>query len=91
VENIPVDQLASRLLESSVQAPLEPAQWTIVNKRRVALIKKRFDSGLTDEEQMELQQLQVLAERQVEELDRARLNDVARMEEAARRILGDAE
>jgi len=91
VENIPVDRLASRLLESGMQPPLDLAQWTVVNRRRVALIEKQFHSGLSENEQAELQQLQELADRQVEEFDLARLNDVARMEASARSILGGAE
>ena len=50
VEKVPVEQLASRLLESGMQNPLEPGQWTIANKRRVALIEKRFYSSLTEQE-----------------------------------------
>ncbi len=74
-----------------MKPPLQPELWDVFNKRRVALIDKEFDSGLTNEEQIELQQLQVLADRQAEEFDRARLDHVARMEAAARSILGSAE
>jgi hypothetical protein len=78
VEKVPVEELASRLLETGIQRPLEPAQWTIANERRVALIEKRFAGGLTDGEQLELQRLQDLADQQLEELDRLMLEDVAR-------------
>ncbi len=90
-EKIPVEELASRLLESGMQSPLEPGQWTIANERRVALIEKRFSNGLTDPEQEELQLLQELADRQLEELDSLMLKDVALMETTARKILKGAE
>jgi hypothetical protein len=88
---IPVDELASRLLETGMQNPLEPGQWTIANERRVALIEKRFNGGLTDQEQEELQQLQALADRQLEELDALMLKDVALMETTAHRTLKGTE
>ena len=84
-EKIPVDELASRLLKTGMQDPLEPEQWTIANGRRVALIEKRFNSGLTDQEQEELQQLQELADHQLEELDALMLKDVALMETTVRK------
>ncbi len=90
-QRIPVDELASRLLETGMQNPLEPEQWTIANERRVALIEKRFSSGLTDQEKDELQQLQELADRQLEELDVLMLKDLALMETTARKILKGAE
>jgi plasmid stability protein len=90
-ENIPVDKLASRILENGMQRPYVPQQWSVANQRRVALIEKRFTSGLTDHELEELQHLQNLADRQLEELDAKMLNDVARMEANARKILGAAE
>ena len=83
-ERVPVEELASRLLESGIQRALEPAQWNVANERRLNLIEKRFASGLTDEEQQELQRLQVLADQQLEELDALMLRDVGRMEDTAR-------
>ena len=56
-----------------------------------ALIEKRFKSGLTDQEQAELQQLQELADRQLEELDSLMLKDVSLMESTARRLLKGTE
>lgn len=86
-ERVPVDELASRLLENGMQSPVEPHEWRMANERRVALIDKRFTSGLTDHEQDELQRLQELADRQLEELDALMLEDVARMESSAHEIL----
>ena len=83
-EKLPVEELASRLLEDGIRRPLEPAQWTVANQRRVALIEKRFAAGLTDEEEHELQHLQALADQQLEELDALMLGDVERMEDRAR-------
>ena len=79
-ERISVDELAERLLQSGVESPLEPEQWRTANRRRLALIEKRFASGLTDDEKAELRRLQELADQQREELDARMLPDVARME-----------
>lgn len=79
-ENLPVDELASRLLESGMQRPLVPQPWRATNQRRVALIDKQFSGGLSDQEQAELQHLQELADQQLEELDALMLTDVGRME-----------
>ena len=87
VEKVPVEELASRLLENGIQGPLEPAQWASANERRVALIEKRFASGLTEQEQEELQHIQDVADQQLEELDALMLQDVARMEASAQEIL----
>ena len=90
-ERVSVDQLASRLLKSSVERPLEPETWSTVNQRRLALIEKRFAQGLSAEEQQELPQLQEIADRQLEELDEKMLSDLANMESAAREALGASE
>ena len=84
-ERLPVDELASRLLEHGVARPLEGEAWRTANSRRVALIEKRFASWLTDEERDELQNLQELADRQLEDLDARLLRDVARMEALVRK------
>ena len=86
-EKIPVEELASRLLKTGLQNSLEPEQWVIANERRVARIEKQFRSGLTDQEQEELQQLQEIADRQLEELDALMLKDMTLMETTARKIL----
>ena len=88
-QRVSVEELASQILESGIQGPLAPDQWSVANKRRVLLIEKRFSSGgLTEEEQTELQRLQDLADQQLEELDALMLQDVARMEETAREFMG---
>ncbi len=76
-ERVPADELAARLLATGMHSALEPEQWTTANQRRVALIEKRFHDGLSDNEQEELQHLQDLADRQLEELDGLMLKDVA--------------
>ncbi len=90
-ERVPVDELAARLLATGMHSALEPEQWTAANQRRVVLIEKRFHGGLTDSEQEELQHLQELADRQLEELDGLMLKDIADMEAAAQRVLGAVE
>jgi len=90
-ENVSVDQLASRLLETGVDRPLEPEKWQTVNQRRIALIEKRFKQRLSEDEQRELQQLQEIADRQLEEMDEKMLSDLSNMESAAREALGTGE
>jgi hypothetical protein len=90
-ERVPVGELASRLLEHGIQSPLDAEPWRIANQRRLVLIQKRFSSGLSNEEAIELQQLQELADRQLEEMDMHLLHDVASMENAAQRIGDSAE
>lgn len=79
-EQVPVDELASRLLESCIRATLPPEQWKTANARRVALIEKRFLSGLTSQEEEELQALQEMADRQLDELDQTLLRSVSELE-----------
>jgi hypothetical protein len=59
---------------------LDPKQWNDANRRRLTLIERRFAGGLAAAEEEELQRLQELADRQLEELDAQMLDDVARME-----------
>ncbi len=90
-EKVPVDELASRLLENGIQRPLEPEQWRTANERRAALIEKRFTGSLTDNEREELQRLQELADQQLDQLDALMLRDVARMEAAVHEVRKVAE
>lgn len=86
-EQVPVEELALRILQSGIQQPLDAEQWRALNRRRVALIDKRFTDGLAEEEQAELQRLQEMADKQVEELDAKMHGDLSRMEAAAQKVL----
>jgi len=91
VENVPVDELAFRLLETGIRKSPDAAHWTVTNGRRMVLIEKQFSGQLTDQEHAELQRLQELADRQLEELDAVMLKDVASMETTVQHLLNGAE
>lgn len=78
-ERVSVDELASSVLAEAMQRPLASDKWGVQNRRRVALIRKRFTSGLSPAEEQELRALQELADQQVEALDQAMLSDVKAM------------
>lgn len=77
--NIPVEQFALEILGQAVQGN----ESSPGNRRRLALIRKQFAMGLTQAEAAELQELQRQADRRLEALDSAMLNDVAEMEKRA--------
>jgi hypothetical protein len=76
---IPVEQFALEFLGQAVQGQ----EWSLANRRRLALIRKQFANGLTPEEAAELQELQRQADRHLEALDSEMADDVAEMEKAA--------
>jgi hypothetical protein len=80
---IPVEQFALEILGQAVQGH----EWPPANRRRLALIRKQFATGLTGEEVAELQELQRQADRHLEALDSAMLDDVAAMEKSAMEAL----
>jgi hypothetical protein len=92
-ERVGVEELTVRILESAITAlPVtqKPAaqesaaqEWAVQNRRRVALIDRRFSKGLNQAEQAELQRLQQEADRHVEELDARMLADARKMQAAA--------
>jgi plasmid stability protein len=89
-ERMSVDELASAVLTAAMQRPLDPDKWRVQNQRRLALIRKRFTSGLSTAEEQELRALQELADRQVEAMDRAMLLDVQTMKQTVEASLKDA-
>jgi hypothetical protein len=80
---ISVEQFALEILGRAVQSD----EWAIVNRRRLALIRKQFAGGLSAGEAAELQELQRRADRHLESLDSQMLNDVTEMEKAVAEAL----
>jgi hypothetical protein len=64
--------------------------WQTTNQRRIALIRKQFAEGLRADEAEELQQLQDLADHQVERFDAQRLDDVHQLYRQAKRLVDGA-
>jgi hypothetical protein len=84
---VSLEELALRILGEAVSRDPGTEQ-TTWNQRRVALIRQSFASGLSREEEQELDRLQVMADQYLEALDRQRLDGVKRLQEAVQRVVG---
>ena len=68
---------------ASAEAEVE---WRVQNARRIDLIYKKRDHGLTDEEQAEFEHLQVAADHYVNRRWTLDFDELAELEAAARQI-----
>jgi membrane carboxypeptidase/penicillin-binding protein PbpC len=71
------------------QAPDRPAQaeaWRELNARRFELIRQRHQGGLTQAEEAELAELQDMADKWLEPVDRRRLEMLQPFEEMTHRL-----
>lgn len=89
-ERVSVEELAVGILREAVDSPPQSSAWTTQNTKRIALIRKRFASGLTPDEERDLQRLQALADKHLEQLDRKMLDDLEQMRLAAELAVADA-
>jgi DNA polymerase I-like protein with 3'-5' exonuclease and polymerase domains len=87
--NLSVEALALHIL-SHAAVHEEDTTWRTDNQRRVALIRKQFAEGLRAEEADELQQLQDMADQQVERFDAQRLDDVHQLYRQVKRLVDGA-
>ena len=87
--NLSVEALALHIL-SHAMVHEDDTTWRTANQRRIALIRKQFAEGLTPDEADELQQLQDMADHQVERLDAQRLDDVHQLYRQAQRLIDRA-
>src|SRR5262245_11058081 len=71
-----VQQWALAILTSASQSPENAETWAELNSRRVALIRKRYEAGLSETEEQELAKLQYAAAAILEPFDRRRLEHV---------------
>jgi hypothetical protein len=71
-----LEQWALAILASASQRPDQPEAWIELNGRRLALIRKRYEAGLSDAEERELAALQAAAADVFEPVDRRRLAQV---------------
>ena len=83
VRNANLDEYAQTLLESLVNNLEAKERWRLQNERRLALIAKSFNGGITAEEERELEQLQQAVDLQLEAGDRHLLAFVSRLEETS--------
>lgn len=84
-QQVGVDSLALDLLSSSLD---EESRYTTTGSRRRWLIRKSASGGLTPEESRELEELQALADQELEMLDAQRLQEVERMRREVLAALG---
>jgi len=84
--NLSVEALALHILSHAVVHE-DDLTWRTDNQRRVALIRKQFAEGLNADEADELQQLQDLADQQVERFDAQRLDDIQRLYRQTERLV----
>jgi plasmid stability protein len=71
-----VEQWALSILTSAAQSPEDAESWTDLNTRRVALIRRRYETGLSKTQEEELARLQDAAAALLEPFDRRRLEHV---------------
>jgi plasmid stability protein len=84
--HLSVEALALQILGDAV-ADAEEAEWRACNQRRIELIRQQFAEGLSADEAGELQQLQDMADRQMERFDARMIDDVNRLYQQAKRIV----
>ena len=87
--NLSVEVLALQILSEAI-ANEDDAAWQSCNQQRITLIRKQFAEGLSADEADELQQLQNMADAQVERFDKRMLDDVQRLYSKAKRIIDGA-
>jgi len=87
--HLSVEALALQILSDAVVHEDDTA-WRTGNQRRIALIRKQFAEGLSADEADELQQLQDMADQQVERFDVQRLDDVKQLYRQAKRLVDGA-
>jgi hypothetical protein len=80
---LPADALAHQLLGDALHQLESEEQWAVKNKRRVALIRKEV---LTPEEEAELEELQLEADRRVEPMDKRLLAGLQPLLEAVEKL-----
>jgi hypothetical protein len=73
-----VEELAVRLLGEAVQQLDNAGRWQAQNARRLALLRKSKMAPLGAEEQAKLQQLQAVADQQLEQVDQRLLMEPRR-------------
>lgn len=87
--NLSVEALALQILSDAVVHE-DDTTWRTGNQRRIALIRKQFAEGLSADEADELQQLQDMADQQVERFDAQRLDDIKQLYRRAKRLVDGA-
>jgi hypothetical protein len=83
---LPADKLAQQLLGDALQQLRFEKQWKQKNHRRVSLIRKSSAEGLTPEEEAELDDLQLEADRRLAPMDQRLFAGLQPLVEAVERL-----
>ncbi len=83
---ISVEEWALLVLARAPEFPDQPEAWRQLNARRFHLIQQRHRGGLTAAEEAELTELQAIADKWLEPVDRQRLEKLKPYEELAQRL-----
>lgn len=81
--HLSVQQWALAILANVSERPNHPETWTELNARRLALIRERYGTGLSEVEEQELQLLQDATAKCFESADRRRWQHVQRLAQEA--------
>ena len=81
--HLSVQQWALALLANASERPDQPETWTELNARRLALIRRRYGTGLSAAEDQELEALQDATAKLFEPADRQRWEHVQRLAQEA--------
>lgn len=87
--NLSVEEYAQQVLRE-VACENANGEWRGSNRRRGELIRKQFKDGLTTEEHVELQRLQEMADRRLDQLDDQTLYDVERLRQKVDQIVKES-
>ncbi|NUQ64524.1 MAG: hypothetical protein HUU20_18825 [Pirellulales bacterium] len=88
-QNLSVEDLAVRILDSAVSQSCSGADWGQHNRRRLELIRKSIRHELTEREQAELDDLQSSLDERFESFDAGLLAELSEMKATVARL--DAE
>jgi hypothetical protein len=81
-QNVSPDQIVRDILVGERQRRDDSEQWQHINPRRQELIQKEFSTGLTPEEEAELETLQRAADKLLEARDRQMLAHLEQLRQA---------
>jgi hypothetical protein len=85
-EHTSVEELAQHLMADALQERIAARHWDSCNRRRLELIARKLQGPLTNEEETEFQQLQVVTSERVAPFDRILLQTAAELRRAVERL-----
>lgn len=89
-QDLTVEDLAVRILDSAVSRSDSDANWGKRNRRRLELIRKSTRHGLTEQEQAELDESQSWLDQRFESLDAGLLAQLDEMKRTVARLAAES-